>query len=81
MKLTLTISRATAKRLKLGKLRTIGTLTKPVGAGTSTLFAKLNARTRNALQGRRSVTFTLRAVLTDAAHLADTETRSVTIRR
>jgi hypothetical protein len=81
VKLTLTISRATAKRLKLGKLRTIGTLTKPVGAGTSTLFAKLNARTRNALQGRRSVTFTLRAVLTDAAHLADTETRSVTIRR
>jgi hypothetical protein len=80
-KLQLVISAATAKRLKLGRTRAIGTVTRALGPGTTTLFVKLSTKAKKALKSKRSVSFTLKATLTDAAHLKGTKSRSVTIRR
>jgi len=80
-RLQLVISATTARRLKLGRTRVIGSLTKGVAAGATTVTVKLTAKAKSALRSRKSVAFTLKATLTDPARLKGTKSRSLTIRR
>ncbi len=81
LKLQLVVSSDTARKLGLGRTRVIGSLTKAVTNGSSTLTVKLSTKAKNALRNRSSVTFTVNATLTDAAHLKGTKSKTVTIRR
>jgi extracellular elastinolytic metalloproteinase len=81
LKLQLVVSSDTARKLGLGRTRVIGSLTKAVTHGTSTLTVKLSTKAKNALRNRNSVSFTVNATLTDAAHLKGTKSKAVTIRR
>ena len=82
---TLTIDRATARKLKL-KRPTSGTVkvgkrTKTVRRGESTIVVKFTAKARAAMKTARKVKLLITAVLTDRAGNSATETTKVTLKR
>ncbi|WP_028062686.1 Ig-like domain-containing protein [Solirubrobacter soli] len=77
--LTVTLDKATARKLKLG--RTVGTLKAAVKPGTSTLKVKLSAKAAKAFKKLKAVKLTVTAVVLDGAGNQTTKTVQVTIRR
>jgi hypothetical protein len=77
--LTLTVDKATARKLKLS--RTVGTLKAALTKGQSTLAVKLSTKARKALKKLKRVKLTLTAVVTDAAGNKTTKTLAVTLKQ
>jgi hypothetical protein len=78
-KLTLTLDKATARKLKLS--RTVGTLNAALTPGTTTLPVKLSAKARKAFKAVKRVKLTLTAVVSDAAGNTTTKTLVVTLKK
>ena len=80
----LTVTRKLAKRLHLGKRRTVGTLRFSLGtAGTKRFTIKLDKRTLRALKraGVRRITTKLSVTVTEAERQRSTKGRGLSIRR
>jgi hypothetical protein len=77
----LTVSRATARRLKLAR-RTLGTATRAAAAGSTRVRVKLGTQARRALtRSKRPVKVKVAAVAIDAAGNRRALSRNVTVRR
>jgi hypothetical protein len=82
---TLTVDRATARRLKLkrhanGSVK-VGGLKAAVPSGQSTLVVKLTAKARKAFKKARKVRLLITVIVTDAAGNTATDTMKVTLKR
>jgi hypothetical protein len=80
-KIQLVVSKAVAKKLKLGKTLVIGSVTRTVAAGKATITVKLIGKAKKALKKRASVKFTVKSSVTDGVPLTGTATKSVSLRR
>jgi hypothetical protein len=77
--LTLTLDKATARKLKLSG--NVGTLKAALTPGKATLAVKLSAKARKALKTAKRIKLTVTAVVTDTAGNKTTKTLTVTLKR
>lgn len=82
---TVKVSKSTARKLRIKPKAkgpvTVGTLTRPVGAGKQNVVIKLTAKARKSLKRARKVTFLITARLVDAAANPTTHTMTMTLKR
>jgi len=85
VKVTLTVDKATARKLKLDpkakKAVVVGTLAKSLSAGRSTVTVKLTAKARKALKKAKSVKLGVLLNAKDAAGNTGAKTAGVTLKR
>jgi hypothetical protein len=85
VKVTLTVDKATARKLKLDpkakKAVVVGTLTKSLSAGRSAVTVKLTAKARKALKKAKSVKLGVLLSAKDAAGNTGAKTAGVTLKR
>jgi hypothetical protein len=77
--LTLTLDKATARKLKLS--RTVGQVKAALTPGTATIAVKLSAKARKAFKNLKRVKLTLIAVVVDTAGNSTTRTVAVTLKK
>jgi hypothetical protein len=77
--LTLTLDKATAKKLKLG--RTVGQIKAALTPGTDTIQIKLSTKARKAFKKLKRVKLTLTAVVMDSVGNSVTKTLAVTLKK
>jgi hypothetical protein len=83
--ITLTVDKATARRLKLDRKAkkpvTVGSLNAALTPGTATLRIKLSSKAKRALKSAKTVKLLLAVVVTDTAGNKTTRTLTVTLKR
>jgi hypothetical protein len=77
--LTLTLDKATARKLKLS--RTVGQVKAALTPGTAMIAVKLSAKARKAFKNLKRVKLTLIAVVVDTAGNSTTRTVAVTLKK